>query len=215
MTGRRCFGRGAVRGLVPSIHFLLTCAAGAFAWAIPASPSAAEATADALFAQADKAFGPVRERGGLRYPHHYKDQKFKVSSTHDKVIAMARSNRPGGLAAMHHHPWGDEDFKYPLVEGIDFPRVLVAEARWNPDRAALTVELRPGFEAPASTEFRVVGGAPGDSWTLTRDGAEIVSLGPDNIATGALARSKEDAPGVIRVKAPLDGPCRMELRRGR
>src|SRR5205807_186572 len=124
-------------------------------------------TAQDLLDYADKHYNPAREKGALHYTLQTKLSKDKVSNTTDKVIALARSDRPSGILNIHEHPWSDLDFNYPLVEGIDFPRVLVSEARWLADKRTLVVEVVPGYEAPDKTSFRIQGIKSGERWNLS------------------------------------------------
>lgn len=117
---------------------------------------------------------------------------------------MARSNRPSGLTSLHERPWGDADFEHPLVEGIDFPRVLVSEARWLADRNTLVVEILPGHNAPSETTFRIKGLKPGAKWTLIQDGDQIGSLGPDNVASGAIREGPPPDSMTISRPWPLE-----------
>lgn len=168
-------------------------------------------TARELFAHADTFCEPVRENGALHYPYRMKVAVNKMSSTHDRVIGMARSNRPGGLTAIHEQPWGDEAFAHPLVEGIDFPRVLVSEARWLSDNETLVVEVLPGHDAPAETSFRIAGVKAGEKWSLTHDGKQIGALGADRVASGAIATS--DDKDSLTLKLPLAERTRLELKK--
>lgn len=168
-------------------------------------------TANKLFAYADENYAPVRENFALHYPHRVDVAKDRVCNTTDRILAMARSNRPGGLAKMHLEPWGDEAFEHPIVEGIDFPRVLVREARWNPDRESLIVALLPGRDAPKETKFRISGADGGAHWELERDGEAVGAVGPDGLASGALARGA--TPGTLDVSIPLEREIRLELRK--
>jgi hypothetical protein len=168
-------------------------------------------TADALFTYADRNYSPIREKGALHYPTRMNAPKDKVSNTSDKVIAMARSNRPNGLLNIHDRPWGDDEFKYPLLVGVDFPRVVVSEARWNKDGKTLVIEMLPGYDAPAETSFRIQGVKSGEAWSLSRDGKQIGSISPDGGHSGAIANS--DSPGEIAITIPLQSRCRLELKR--
>ncbi len=170
-----------------------------------------EATAQELFAHAEKKYAPIREKGSLHYPVSTKDPKNKVSNTLDRVIALARSNRTEGLTRLHQKPWGDSEFDYPLVEGVDFPRVLVSEARWIADRKTLVIEMLPGYEAPKSAAFRITGLKSGDGWSLLQNGKPVGGIGPDSVASGAVKKGL--ANGTIEIELPLAARSRIELRK--
>lgn len=173
-----------------------------------------QATAEAIYAHCEKTYSPVREDGGLRYPPAVVGKE-RVSNTLDKVLMMAKSNRPNGIVDLHERPWGDSEANQPLVEGIDFPRVLVAEARWSADGRALTLELAPGPDAPERASFRVAGAGldVGANWTLAAGEEVLGSLGPDGIATGALARDHAARAITADVALASEGRTRLELRR--
>ncbi len=168
-------------------------------------------TARELYDYAERHYKPIRDKGTLHYTPNPKAAKDKVSNTSDKVIAMARSNRPNGILNLHERPWSDAEFAYPLVEGIDFPRVLVREARWDADRRTLVVELAPGYNVPDQTSFRIQGIKSGERWTLSRDGKPVGALGPDNTASGAIGKSSDT--DAIQISLPLSSRCRLELQR--
>jgi len=166
-------------------------------------------TARGLLAWADAHYGPVSENGELRYPRH-REGKYRTSNLTGKLIALARSNRPNGIWQMHNRPWSDDDFAYPLLEGVDFPRVIVRQAFWDPTPGKLVVAIEPG-SGPVETSFRLVQLDPSHSWELTRDGAVLARV------SGGQATEAHDArvvdPGTLEVTTMLTAPQRFELKR--
>ena len=109
-----------------------------------------------------------------------------------------------------------ERFDHPLIEGIDFPRVLVAEARWLADAGKMIVELAEGHDAPPTARFRVTGVEPGTDWSVTRAGKAIGKFGPDGIASGVVASgpaADTTATGELLLEVPLKGRVRLEIER--
>jgi Linalool dehydratase/isomerase len=163
-----------------------------------------EETANALIETADALYRPEWHEGRLVYPLRAKpDESWRDTlirwatwdqgglTTHltDKLLALARSNRPNGVWKLHNEPWTDADFTYPLVGSVDFPRVLVRRAYWDAERETLHVTLVPGFGAPPSTRFRVTGLDPKRTWAVAGDG-------------GALD-SRAAAPGTLEITVAL------------
>jgi hypothetical protein len=185
-----------------------------------------EATARKLLAYADATYEPVWEDGRLVYPIRAREPEGwlgRLSSwllwdrgtltTHltDKLIALARSNRPNGMWQLHNRQWTDADFRHPLVEGVDFPRALVRSAWWDADAQVLHVTLVPGTNAAEPTRFRVTGLDPAESWEVLRDGAHLARIG-DWAADLPGEGVRIAAPGVLELTTSLQSEQHFELR---
>lgn len=183
-----------------------------------------EATADALLANADALYKPVWKEGRLVYPLRQRETRGLWDSimrwvtwdmggltTHltDKLMALARSNRPNGIWALHNEPWRDADFAYPLVADVDFPRALVRRAYWDEESLTLHVTLVPGTDADSPTQFRITGLDLGRAWVLSRDGDEIsrIASGQSNDPNVRVTQ-----PGTLEITTPLSRERAFTLR---
>ena len=70
-------------------------------------------------------------------------------------------------------------FDEPTVEGVDFPRVALSEARW--DGSALHLAAHPQIAANEgfSTTLRITNVASTDHWVMTQSNGETVALAGD------------------------------------
>jgi hypothetical protein len=166
-------------------------------------------TAESLLAWADASYEPAWQDGALRYPRR-PEADHPTHNLTGKLIALARSNRPNGLWRLHNQPWGDADFAHPLVEGIDFPRVLVRYAAWDAPAESLRLTLLPGEQPLERTRFRVSGLDPARSWRLLREDQPVAEVDwrEPAPAPGVTVAS----PGVVEIALPLERELRYELR---
>ena len=165
-------------------------------------------TAEKLLAYADARYEPVWEHGRLRYPRRLEAKKFPTHNLTGKLLALARANRHDGIRQLHQEPWGDVHFRYPLLEGVDFPRVLVRQAHWDADGAALLFTLSPGA-ASGETTFRITQLDPTRAYTLSRDGAPLARFQlngdmPDTTVSAA-------GPDSVTVTTTLDATHQFRL----
>jgi hypothetical protein len=169
-------------------------------------------TADALLAYADAHYGPVWEEGRLRYPRRPEARKDRTHNLTGKLIAVARSNRAYGFWQLHNEPWSDAQFAHPLLEGVDFPTVVVRQAYWDARRERLFVVLEPGGDPVATARFRLTHLEPGRVYTLLRDGDVLAEFRgePGDVAAGVRVK----APGIVEITTPLESARRFELRAG-
>lgn len=133
-------------------------------------------TANLLFKYADAHLGPVWEDGALHYRRNMNGLGTKVSNTSDKLIGMARSNRPDGIHKIHNEPWTESAFSHPLLEKVDFPDVLVRQAVWDPQTRRLLFTLEPGNEAPVTAKFGLANLDPERAYRLTGADGEIATI---------------------------------------
>jgi hypothetical protein len=185
-----------------------------------------EETAKELLDSADASYRPEWQEGRLVYPIRPRqiegltdrilgwvlwDRGTKTTHLTDKLIALARSDREGGIWQLHNRPFEDADFHHPLVAGVDFPRALVRLAYWDAEAETLHVTLLPGTVVRGATEFRLTGLDPARSWELRVDGTVIARV--DDWKAGAVGEGVRVAePGVLLVRTPLDRELRFTLR---
>ncbi|MBP7126870.1 hypothetical protein KBD49_10960 [Myxococcota bacterium] len=132
---------------------------------------------DRLLAHADRHFPILRGDGTLHY-HCPPVSTSPCTNLTDRLLLFARVLPRHGWLAIHEHPFGDDHFRSPRWSGIDWPRVLVRRAIWDPTREALVASFRPADPVPgAVTTVRAEGLDPRRSWRVLRDGAEILRAG--------------------------------------
>ncbi len=97
-------------------------------------------------------------------------------------LAAAEANSAGGWTRLATERLPE----HPMVEGLDFPRVALNEARWEGE--VLRLGLQPNAESAAkTTSFRVVGLRQPSSWTVRgATGAESRVDGDALIVTASL-----------------------------
>ena len=67
-------------------------------------------------------------------------------------------------------------FDEPTVEGVDFPRVALSEARWDGTALHLAAHPQNAASKGISTKLRVTNLASTNGWVMTRSGGETVAL---------------------------------------
>ena len=165
-------------------------------------------TADTLFGYATEHYGSESDARGFRYvPSTEKTQP--VNNTTDKLMAMARSNRPNGLWKMHNEPFGGEAFNHPLLSHVDFPNVLVKQAVWDDESESLLFTLVPMNDTMGTT-FRIENIHTNYLATLFQEGSWIAAVDEHGQVAGKNTRNLD--PGEIEIRVTLDGPTRFILR---
>lgn len=157
-------------------------------------------TAKTLFTYAEKHYASETDENGFRYLRDMADPDNPTNNTTDKLMGLARSNRPNGLWRLHNEPWAEADMSYPLLAKVDFPNVLVRQAVWDSDYKTLLFTLESLEGGKTRTTFRIENIQAEMNSTLERDGKLI----PDAIT--------KIGPEAIEVTAELDGPTRFTLR---
>lgn len=110
---------------------------------------------------------------------------------YNAYFAAAEAVSPGAWAALAAAPLGDQ----PVVEGVDFPRLALAQARWRGDQLHLLLAPLPGF-AGEPTSFAVRGLIEPAKWRAT--GPPGTSSGADD--RGRLVVSAVAAPAAIVIR---------------
>jgi hypothetical protein len=99
---------------------------------------------DTLAASLDRQLPPV-ETNGTRWHD-------ELSTNMNAMLALARFNPPGGHRALIAEGPGEAVRTGPVLDGVDYPQVLVASART--DGTDLRLVLRPG-DGPARVQLGV------------------------------------------------------------
>ncbi len=166
------------------------------------------ATAEKLFDYAGTHYKSRSDENGFRYVPTT-DKAYPVNNTTDKILAMARSNRPNGLWKMHNEPFEAEAFNHPLLAHVDFPRVLVRQAVWDDESEALLFVLEPA-NGSLTTIFRIENLPTNYLAGLYQNDTWIAAI--DEHAQVAGANTRNLAPGEIEIRVTLDGPTRFTLK---
>jgi len=156
--------------------------------------------ADILFAYADQHYTPVNDNAGFRYAYDKKNKTHPVSNTTDKLMALARSNRPGGLWKLHNEPWEKAELGTPVLRKVDFPSVLVRQAIWDDESDSLLFSLEPSGEGAGETTFEMAQLDPSLEYELYRDGERLESE----------VRKIDET--TLAVSLPIDAPTRFTLK---
>jgi len=118
-------------------------------------------TAEKLFAFAEEHYASVTDERGFRYMPQRGEGMLPVNNTTDKLMALARSNRPDGLLKMHNEPRGEEGFAHPLLQNVDFPNVMVRSAYWDEEETSLNFTLTTLDGGETETSFEISNLGPG------------------------------------------------------
>jgi len=127
-------------------------------------------TRDKLLAFAKEKYDPVWESGTFHYPF---DMKKQCSNLTDKVLAIARANPKNGMWTLHNRPFDGPHFEAPMVEGVDFPKIVLRRAIYDKQREALVLTTEPGTDQRGTTTLKVIALDPDRSWRLLVDGREV------------------------------------------
>ena len=127
-------------------------------------------TRDKLLASAGERYGPVWEKGTFHYPF---DMKKQCTNVTDKLLAIARGNPKNGIWTIHNRPFDNAHFDAPMVEGVDFPNVILRRAIYDKQREALVLTTEPGTDQRGTSSLKVVNLDPARSWRLFIDGREM------------------------------------------
>jgi hypothetical protein len=167
-------------------------------------------TAQLLFDYVDKHYASQSDDQGFRLVRNMGDKKFPANNTTDKLMGLARSNRPNGLWKLHNEPWGDLDRIYPLVAKVDFPNVLVRQAVWDADYETLLFILEPLNGGKTRTTFRIENIPTNMIASLDQEGKLIAAIDEHAQASGTLIKNLD--PGVIQITTTLNGPTQFTLK---
>ena len=167
------------------------------------------ATAEKLFAIADEHFPSTWDERGFRYNPTEGKTPFPVNNTTDKLVALARSNRPSGLWQMHNEPWKTADHFHPIVSNVDFPNVLVRQAYWDNENETLLFTLEPRDESTRTT-FRISRIPTNFLSELFQEGELIAAVDEHAQAVGEGVTNL--GPGEIQFTATLNGPTHFTLK---
>ena len=126
-------------------------------------------TRDRLLNFADKQYNPVWKDGTYHYPYNPSKGCTNLS---DKLFAFARAESKNGLWEIHNQPFTDDHFKEPHLAKVDFPRVLVRRAIYDPSQKALIVTIDKGSQKSGDTSFEIQQLDPSKSYRLFVDGKE-------------------------------------------
>jgi hypothetical protein len=166
-------------------------------------------TAESLFDYADKNYGSQSDDHGFRYVPNMTDKINPINNTTDKLMGLARSNRPNGLSQLHNQPWGEIDRIYPLVAKVDFPNVLVRQAVWDAEHETLLFILEPLDGGKTRTTFRIENIPTNMLASLDQEGKMIAAIDEHAQASGTQIKNLD--PGVIQITTTLNGPTRFKL----
>lgn len=167
------------------------------------------ATLETLLAIADEHYPSTWDEHGFRFTPTDAKAAFPVNNTTDKLLALARSNRPSGLWKMHNEPWQVGDFFYPTLSHVDFPRVLVRQAIWDREHETLLFTLEPA-DGPLKTTFRISNIPTNFLSDLLKDGEPFAAIDEHAQAVGDGVTNL--GPGEIEFPVQLDGPTQFMLR---
>lgn len=157
-------------------------------------------TAGILFAYADEHYTPVHDNIGFRYLRDSANTEYPVSNTTDKLMALARSNRPGGLWKLHNEPWERPGLDAPILQKVDFPSLLVRQAIWDEESDSLLFSLEPSGKGAVATTFELAQLDASRDYELYRD---------DERLENGLHKVDETT---VSVSLTIDGPSRFTLK---
>jgi hypothetical protein len=185
---------------------------------------------DKLIAYADRNFDPEEKDGRHRYSitdiaiaQQPKDKHFEVWQGNDhrsgvrnifggqanSLMAMAQLNDGGAQWRLYNRPWTAEHFKQPFISGVDYPRVLVNQAVFDPAKDALIVGLQPGTASVGTVSFDVNRLDPRKRYRVEVDGREIGRLEQGKTSSAALRWSRDK---VLTVEVNLAAPRSIVIR---
>jgi hypothetical protein len=126
-------------------------------------------TRDKLVAYADNKYGPTWQDGAYVYPF---DKVKKCTGLTGVLIGIARANPEDGLWKMHNQPFDNAHFQEPVVEGVDFPKVLLSRAIYDRDKQALVITAVPGAKKGGKTSLKINRLSPAKSYAVYLDGEQ-------------------------------------------
>jgi hypothetical protein len=157
--------------------------------------------ADILFEYANEHYKPVRDEHGFRYAYDPKNKQHPVTNTTDKLMALARSNRPKGLWKLHNEPWDAAQLASPILRKVDFPAVLVRQAIWDDESESLLFSLEPSAEGVGETTFEFAQLDPAREYALYRGDERLADALNQIDETTLAVRVTVDAPTRFTLKA--------------
>lgn len=162
-------------------------------------------TAEGILAWADKNMDPVWQDGMYHYPRN-DDKHFTALC--DNLLAVTRADVKDGLWALHSRPWGQDHFAKPYVSSVDYPKALVKQAFYDPDKDCLIVTLLPGTEDTRTTSFVVNNLDQSKVYSITKDGKTLGSLQKGVLHPDTGVKSLEwKADGTLKISTDLVRPC--------
>ncbi len=93
-------------------------------------------------------------------------------------------------------------FTEPTVEGVDFPKVALSEARWDGHALHLTAHPQNKSVADTTTSVRITNVRSTDGWVLVQSDGKIIPLSGEGDHVN-VALKVDNRPVVIRQHKPL------------
>jgi hypothetical protein len=139
-------------------------------------------TRDRLVGWCEAQYEPVREPdGSYYYPAGPVDIAFRflpgfsrfANSVTGELVAIAEANPANGMLKMHTLPFDGTNAAYPLVTGVDYPKVQLTRAIYDKERECLVISIEKGPNTSSRTTVLTVRRLDAErTWSLKVDGKE-------------------------------------------
>jgi len=176
-------------------------------------------TVAAMLAYAEKHLNPTWDRGAYFFPRNdsLRSQEglpvLLTPMAGNALRGLARINISNGLYTTFNEPFGDEHFKEPFIDRVDYPSVLVRQAVYDAEKRTLVVRLTPG-DGGGRTTFRVNRLDAGRDWEILVNSNTIGRLheGKPGGKSGTPAALRLSEDGAIEVSLELNGEASILVR---
>lgn len=119
----------------------------------------------------------LHDDGTMRYPigneiaiNLHPGFSSKATALTGKLAAIARANHQNGISEMHNNPFVGTDPSTPIVTGVNFPKIILRRAIYDPSREALVMTTCPGTSGNGSTPVKIIRLKREKAWQLFIDG---------------------------------------------
>ncbi|MFA0812371.1 linalool dehydratase/isomerase domain-containing protein [Microbulbifer epialgicus] len=148
-------------------------------------------------------FSPTREHGHLYYRRcdDLSSASYATRLSTNGLIPWAQLNPRDGLWQIYNRPWDQEQLAAPEVTGINYPSVLVTQARYDSVAKCIKLAFQPGETPPPRVEFTI------QRWPSR---VALLSLAGENSPI-RLDNNIDHQTKSLHVDLPFTGPLEMTI----
>ena len=149
--------------------------------ALSAAEMGDQETLAGMLRYADTYMNPTWQSGGFHYPRNddLSSDAYTTALVGNALLGAARLCPQNGFWEMYNNPWNDKELHQPQLCDISYPNVLVSEAFFDQDRAALVLTLQPGDKPTSAEAFSVHGLGLSQRHRIEIDDRPALEIGPD------------------------------------
>jgi hypothetical protein len=173
-------------------------------------------TLDGLLANAENHMRPAWKNGGYFYLRNddLGSDGYTTALVGNALLAGARLCPKDGFWKLYNEPWDKADFERPELCEVDFPSVLVREARYLDASRTLRMVLAPGRETDEPRRVSVARLDLSRTHVVQVDGRDVLTIGGERTraAEGEVSAEADRDAKLLRLAFPMRKETELCLR---